>query len=88
MNKVKVADKNLPEGVEVVKQKRGRKPKQVVVESTPEPQKVENIHVFIEEQINNGNNLSLTTENIFSDDTPSEAQKPGAKKRGRKPKQI
>ena len=84
MNKVKVTDKNLPEGVEVVKQKRGRKPKQVVLETT---QTVENINVFIEEPMNTEDNkLSVNNEIIFSTDTPTEAQKPGAKKRGRKPK--
>ena len=88
MNKVKVADKNLPEGVEVVKQKRGRKPKQVVVESTQTTtQKVENINVFIEEPTNNvDNSLSENNEINFSNDNSTEEPKPGAKKRGRKPK--
>ena len=88
MNKVKVADKNLTEGVEVVKQKRGRKPKIVVIESTQtNTQKLENIHVFIEEPMNNvDTNLSGNNETIFSNDAPTDEQKPGAKKRGRKPK--
>jgi hypothetical protein len=84
MNKVKVADKNLTEGVEIVKQKRGRKPKQVVLEST---QTVENINVFIEDSMNTEDNkLSVNNEVILSNDTSTETQKPGAKKRGRKPK--
>jgi hypothetical protein len=80
----KVTDKNLPEGVEIVKQKRGRKPKQVVIETIPI---AENINVFIEEPMNvEDNKLYVNNETILYNDTSIEAPKPGAKKRGRKPK--
>ena len=91
MNKSKITDTiNTPGLVEsvVVKLKRGRKPKVVLVENTQcEPQKIENINIFIEEPINKEDNkLSVNNELNLSNDISIDEPKFGIKKRGRKPK--
>jgi hypothetical protein len=91
MNKVKIVDKIQNAGVEVVKQKRGRKPKKDLVEIAQntqiEQQKIENINVLIEDNdLPTETNNLLDEEVFFSDDIQLEEPKQGTKKRGRKPK--
>jgi hypothetical protein len=91
MNKVKAVAKKQNDGVEIVKQKRGRKPKTVLIEIAQNTQieqpKIENIHVIIEDNdLITENNILLDEEVFFSTDTQTEEPKQGTKKRGRKPK--
>jgi hypothetical protein len=99
MNKVKPVEKNQNDGVEVVKQKRGRKPKKDLVEIAQntqisqniqiEQQNVGNISIIIQDNDNDlstENNNLIDEEGFFPDDTQIEEPKQGNKKRGRKPK--
>lgn len=93
MNKVKPVEKIKNAGVEVVKQKRGRKSKKDLLEiaqnTQNEQQKVGNISIIIEDKFNDlttENNNLIDEEVFFSDDTQIEEPKQGTKKRGRKPK--
>lgn len=93
MNKIKPVEKIQNDGIEVVKQKRGRKSKKDMLEIAQntliEQQKIGNISIIIEDKFNDltTENNNLIYEELFcSDDTQIEEPKQGTKKRGRKPK--
>ena len=85
--------------IENVKQKRGRKPKKIIVDTKQDEVSLENNIIFsiqesiVENETNDVNDFLNKTENeneeeneILLSEIVEEQQKPGGKKRGRKPK--
>jgi len=90
---------NGSDNVEIVKQKRGRKPKKIIVDTKQDEVSLENNIIFsiqesiVENETNDVNDFLNKTENeneeeneILMSEIVEEQQKPGGKKRGRKPK--
>jgi len=90
---------NGSDNVEIVKQKRGRKPKKIIVDTKQDEVSLENNIIFsiqesiVENETNDVNDFLNKTENeneeeneILISEIVEEQQKPGGKKRGRKPK--